>query len=88
MYALAIYLFLINAVSFFLMLADKHKAKRKLWRIPENVLLSFAALGGSFGAYIAMRLYRHKTRKPLFFIGIPIFLALHVILLCCLIPKL
>ena len=88
MYALAIYLSLINAVSFVLMLADKQKAKRNLWRISETVLLSFAAAGGSLGAYIAMRLFRHKTRKPLFFIGIPIFLALHAALLCWLIPKL
>ena len=78
---LAIYLFLINALGFYLMLADKRRAKKNLWRIPERTLLTVAALGGSFGALLGMRLSRHKTRKDGFSVGIPVLLALQVIFL-------
>ena len=67
---LAIYLFLINALGCYLMLADKRRAKKNLWRIPERTLLTVAALGGSFGALLAMRRSRHKTRKDGFSVGI------------------
>lgn len=82
---LAIYLLLINALSFLLMLSDKLKAKKRAWRIPEATLLGIAAIGGSLGALAGMYLLRHKTRHPKFTISIPLFLALHIALLCWLI---
>ena len=75
------YLLIINAVGFLLMLADKHKARKKLWRIPEATLLSVAAIGGSIGALMGMYLMRHKTRHLKFTVGIPVILALQIILL-------
>lgn len=72
------YLLLINAASFLLMLADKYKAKRGLWRIPEKVLLGCSALGGSIGALAGMYLVRHKTKHWQFVIGIPVILALQI----------
>ncbi len=77
----AIYLFLINALGLCLMLTDKRRARKNLWRIPERTLLTVAALGGSFGTLLGMRLARHKTRKDAFFVGIPVLLALQVLLL-------
>lgn len=73
---LIIYLIVINAVGFILMLADKFKAKRNLWRIPEKTLLGVAAIGGSIGALAGMYLVRHKTKHPQFSIGIPVMLVL------------
>ncbi|MBO5868784.1 MAG: DUF1294 domain-containing protein [Oscillospiraceae bacterium] len=73
-----IYLVIINAVSFLLMLTDKYKAKKNLWRIPEKVLLCIALAGGSLGALIGMHLARHKTLHLQFSIGIPVMLALHI----------
>ncbi len=75
-----LYLFLINATGFFLMLTDKHRAKNNLWRIPERWLLTVAALFGSFGILLGMKLARHKTKKPKFSILVPILFALQVIL--------
>ena len=72
------YLFLINALAFLLMLADKRKAQKKLWRIPEATLMTMAAMGGSIGALAGMYTFRHKTRKPKFYIGIPVILALQI----------
>ena len=35
---LMIYLLIVNAAGFLLMLVDKFKARKKLWRIPEATL--------------------------------------------------
>ena len=36
---LALYLLIINALAFLLMLLDKYKARKNLWRIPEATLM-------------------------------------------------
>ena len=77
---LIIYLVLVNAAAFFLMLADKLKAKKKKWRIPEATLMTVAAVGGSIGSLAGMYTFRHKTRHPKFTIGIPVILALQIVL--------
>ena len=78
---LFIYLAIVNALSFLLMLIDKVKAKKKLWRIPERTLLGLCAIGGSLGGLMGMKLFRHKTLHPQFAIGIPVMLAVQIILL-------
>ena len=85
---LLIYLITINALSLGFMLADKGKAIKKAWRIPEATLLGLAAIGGSLGAWLGMQLFRHKTRHPLVRLGIPALMILHAALLLWLIPKL
>lgn len=74
------YLILINAASFLLMLSDKQKARKKKWRIPEKVLIGSAVIGGSIGAIAGMYTFRHKTKHPKFTIGIPVILALQIVL--------
>lgn len=74
-----LYLFLINAAGFLLMLIDKRRAIKNRWRIPEKTLLLFALLGGSLGVLLGMKLARHKTKKPVFSIGVPIILAVWII---------
>ena len=69
-----IYLLTINAVGFLLMLADKYKAKKGLWRIPEATLMTTAALGGSIGCLLGMKVARHKTLHKKFTLGIPAIL--------------
>jgi len=64
------------------MLADKQRARKNLWRIPEATLIGVAALGGSAGALLGMYIIRHKTRHLKFTLGIPVILALQSILLC------
>ncbi len=73
------YLILINASAFTLMLSDKYKAKKKLYRIPEAALMWSAALGGSIGALCGMYLVRHKTRHPKFTVGVPLILCLQIL---------
>ena len=85
---LLVYLLLINAAGFLLMLVDKIKAKRNLWRIPEATLIGVAAMGGSIGAIAGMNLFRHKTKHPKFYIGLPVILALQIVLVYLLVLKL
>ena len=74
-----VYLFLINAAGFVLMLTDKRKARKKLWRIPEATLLLVAVFGGSIGSLLGMYMFRHKTKHLKFTVGIPVILVLQVI---------
>ena len=76
---LIIYLLIINALGFLLMLIDKYKARKNLWRIPEKTLLAVAFMGGSIGSYAGMQIFRHKTKHPQFYIGIPVIMAVQLI---------
>lgn len=76
---LLVYLVIVNALGLLLMLVDKVKAKKQLWRIPEATLMGVAAIGGSIGSLMGMRLFRHKTKHPKFYIGIPVILALQIL---------
>ena len=75
-----IYILIINAVAFLLMLIDKYKAKKNLWRISEATLMGVAAIGGSLGAILGMRLVRHKTKHLKFSLGLPVLLVLQILL--------
>ena len=73
-----IYLLIINALGFLLMLIDKHKARKNKWRIPEATLMIVAALGGSIGSLLGMYTVRHKTKHPKFTVGIPMILVFQI----------
>ncbi len=63
---------LLNLIAFALFGLDKRKAKGRRGRIPEVLLFIIALAGGSMGGLMAMSLFRHKTQKPLFRIGVPL----------------
>ena len=80
---LAIWLLLINVITFLVFGLDKWKARRKeknekVRRVPERTLLLLAALGGSVGALLAMKAFRHKTLHKAFRFGVPLSLALQI----------
>jgi uncharacterized membrane protein YsdA (DUF1294 family) len=62
----AIYALIINAITYLLFGFDKRAAERGNSRIPEKILLMASALGGSAGAVMAQRRFRHKTQKQPF----------------------
>ena len=78
--ALLIYLVVINVVTFFLFGFDKWKAKQSKWRIPEATLLGMAAIGGSIGAWLGMKVWHHKTLHKKFRYGIPLILIAQIVL--------
>lgn len=70
---------LVNGLVFYSFADDKRKAGDKQWRTPENTLLMWAFFG-PFGAYAAMKIFHHKTRKTKFFL-VPVFLALQLVVI-------
>ena len=82
-----LYLLLINAAAFLLMLIDKQKARKNRWRIPERTLIGSALLGGSVGALLGMYTFRHKTRHLKFTLDIPAILVAQIALAVFLISK-
>lgn len=76
-----IYYFLImNMIGLFSMGMDKQKAKHHAWRIPEKILFLISLLGGSAGSWAGMYLFHHKTRHWYFVVGMPLILALQILL--------
>ena len=70
---------IINITSFLLMGIDKYFAIKNHWRISEKTLLLSSFLGGGIGALFGMFLFRHKTKKILFKIGIPLSIPINII---------
>jgi uncharacterized membrane protein YsdA (DUF1294 family) len=76
---LYIYLAVINILAVILTIYDKSAAVHDRWRVRERTLMLVSALGGAVGMFLTMLIIRHKTRKPLFMIGIPVIFILELI---------
>ena len=86
MLALIIYALLaLNLITFITYGIDKLKAKKSRWRIPESTLILLALLGGSIGAWLGIKVWRHKTQHAKFYIGIPLIIIAQTVLLTYLI---
>lgn len=57
------HLICINAVTFLAYGVDKRAAVRGTWRVAEVHLHVLEFLGGWVGAFIAQKIFRHKTKK-------------------------
>lgn len=72
----------LNVINFLLFGYDKFQAKRGGWRIPEKSLLGLTLFGAGIGALVGMLLFRHKTRKNIFwltaFVGIGLLIYLTI----------
>ena len=75
---LLIWLAAANLLGFVLMGADKRRARKGLWRIPERTLFLSAILGGSVGTIAGMWTFRHKTKHWYFVFGMPLILLAQV----------
>ena len=78
------WLAIVNLVTFLVFGWDKFKAKYRekhptARRVPEKALFLLAILGGSAGALLGMRVWHHKTLHRSFRIGIPLILALQIL---------
>ena len=82
-----IYLVLINLIGLLAMYIDKKKAKKSSYRIKEKKLFYIKILRGGIGSIAGMYLFRHKTKKLRFTIGIPVILILEIILITYILIK-
>jgi len=72
------YLISLNLLTLFVSWRDKRASIKKKQRVPESTLLTLSVLGGSLGMLLSMKLFRHKTKKPKFYIGVPMILVLQL----------
>lgn len=72
---------MVNVMSFALYGYDKRRARKNLWRVRESVLLASAWLMGGVGAWLGMRVFRHKTKHRIFTIMVPIAAVLQLLLM-------
>ena len=77
---LILYFILINIISISMFYIDKQRAIKHQWRISESALLLSAFIGGSFGAAAGMKIFRHKTKHPKFYILVPALLIVHILI--------
>ena len=77
-----VYIAVISLVAVIMTIADKSKAKRDAWRIPEATLMLVGLFGGALPMYITMKTIRHKTKHKKFMIGLPLEIALHAAIVC------
>lgn len=77
---LLVWLAAVNLVTFAVYGIDKAKAKRGAWRVPEKTLFLLPLLGGSLGALLGMKVFRHKTKHWYFVWGIPLILVAQIAL--------
>ena len=72
---------MLNVIAFSLFGLDKQRARRGLWRIRESVLLAVTWLMGGLGAWLGMRVFRHKTQKRVFVISAGVATVLQLALI-------
>lgn len=77
------FIFFANVIAFALYGYDKHQAYYGGWRLPEIILLMFALPLSAFGALCAMTIFKHKIRKNLFLITVPLILLVQVLGMAC-----
>ncbi|HIT70331.1 MAG TPA: DUF1294 domain-containing protein [Candidatus Scatovivens faecipullorum] len=84
---IVIYCIVINLIGFLAMGIDKYKAKRNYWRIPEGTLMMLAVLGGGIGTISGIYVFRHKTKKMKFTVGMPTILISEIAIIIYLFIK-
>jgi uncharacterized membrane protein YsdA (DUF1294 family) len=76
--AFALYLIVINAVTYVAFWIDKSRAQQGGYRISESTLLTLSVLGGSPAAFFARQRLRHKTLKQPFTTQLFVIAALQI----------
>ena len=77
---LLVWLAVINLLTFIVYGADKRRARKGKWRVPEKTLFLLPLLGGSIGALLGMRVFHRKTKHWYFVWGIPAILLAQIAL--------
>ena len=76
--AAAIGIILWNIIIFAVYGIDKRKAAKGSWRTSETTLILCAFLMGGFGAFIGMKVFRHKTKHLKFRLLLPLAIMVNI----------
>ncbi len=79
--ALLLHMGFLSAVTFAVFGLDKLHAGNQKRRASELNLLALSALGGAAGGLLGMAVFRHKTQRPLFTIGLTVLLFIHGVII-------
>ena len=79
---------MVNVIAFTLYGIDKRRAKKNLWRIRERTLLLATGLFGGVGAWLGMKLFRHKTQHMVFKVLVPVMAIAQMLLMAFAVGKL
>ena len=71
----------VSLIAIFVTVFDKIRARNGGWRVPEAILMTLSAIGGSVAMYLTMLLIRHKTKHIKFMLGIPIIMVFQAVFL-------
>lgn len=74
------YLIAINIFGFLITGIDKYKAKKDIGELQKKHYLQLHYFGGGIGTVAGMYLFRHKTKKMKFTIGLPTILITEICL--------
>lgn len=77
---MAAYFVIVSLFSVIVCLFDKYRARRGGFRVSEATLWWLSVLGGAAAMLATMKTVRHKTRHKKFMIGLPIIIAIHIII--------
>jgi uncharacterized membrane protein YsdA (DUF1294 family) len=75
------YILAVSFLTFILWGIDKSRAIKDQWRIPEKWLFALIIIGGALGALLGMVIFRHKTRKTIFWVVAILACLVHAVLL-------
>jgi len=75
------YILAVSFLTFILRGIDKSRAIKDQWRIPEKWLFALIIIGGALGALLGMVIFRHKTRKTIFWVVAILACLVHSVLL-------
>ena len=79
---------MVNVIAFILYGIDKRRAKKNLWRIRERTLLLATGLFGGVGAWLGMKVFRHKTQHMVFKVLVPVMAIAQMLLMAFAVGKL
>ena len=79
---------MVNVIAFTLYGIDKRRAKKNLWRIRERTLLLATGLFGGVGAWLGMKVFRHKTQHMVFKVLVPVMAIAQMLLMAFAVGKL
>ena len=79
--ALLLHMSFLSAITLTVFGLDKIHAGGERRRVSEFNLLVLSALGGAAGGLLGMAVFRHKTQRSLFSVGLTVLLFIHGVIL-------
>ncbi|OPJ56475.1 DUF1294 domain-containing protein [Alkalithermobacter paradoxus] len=76
---LVYYLIIINIIGYIITGIDKSRSRNRRFRVREAKFFIISFIGGALGVVMGMTVFRHKTSKRSFYIGIPIIFLFNLI---------